>query len=408
MIAPVYPPSQGPAGAAGLRARAFAAGLRGLGYEVTVLCAMPRGMTPERDEGVEVISVPWLDLEGVAQLVGLEPSAVTQPGAWKGPARHKVLRRIVTTLAVPDRFFTWIPSAYRLARRLSRTSSVVLCTGQRSAYIVGRLAHGSRPWIADLNDLWSDNPQRPVGRIRNRIDAAMESWVLKDVERVVTVNELIAEEWQRRLKRPITSINSGFHLSDFADIERYNNEKPIRLVYSGTVYFTFDLAPLYEAVAGGLQEGWLSEASLRLSFIGRLSERVAYESEERGISQFFDVSGPIDHSTLLRKLVEADALILPVFGTDPYATPMKFFEYVGARRPIVALGPTHLLAARLVVDNRLGVALGDAAAVKEFLRAVVRDRSALPVPDQSAREKFTWDRSVERLASVLKDAVTSR
>jgi len=362
---------------------------------------MPRGARPQRDEGVEVIAVPWLDLEGLGQAIGLRPSAVVKSRIRPGPPRYTMFRRVVTKVAVPDRFFTWIPAAVRAARKALRSNSIVLGSGQRSAYVVARLAHGERPLIADLNDLWSSNPQRPVGKVRNRIDELMETWALKDADRLTTVNELIAEEWQRRLDRQVASIHSGFDPGDFPPLSPSRRNGPVRLVYSGTVYFTFDLTPLYEAIRSGLVEGWLRNDSLELSFIGRLSERVVHESKELGISQFFRVCGPIDHDELLKKLVQADALILPVFEADPYALPMKFFEYVGAGRPILALGPANRLASRTVVEHGLGIGLHDTEGVNEFLRSVVGDRSALPVPDPGAREMFTWQRSVDRLAAIV-------
>ena len=113
-------------------------------------------------------------------------------------------------------------------------------------------------------------------------------------------------------------------------------------------------------------------------------------------------SEPIPRADLLRRLVEADALLLPsLYETDRNALPMKLFEYVGAGRPVIVFGAGDHLAARLVADNGLGVVVRDAPALEQCLRDVLTGVEGLPVADAAARARFGRETSLQTLGALV-------
>ena len=404
IIAPLFPALDRPVEAAGMRSAGLAAGLARHGHEVTVVCSMPPGGTPHVQEGVQVVTAPWIDVERLAQSAGLKSGTLVPPRFGNGPPRHTLVRQLARRL-LPDRYATWVPGAVRAARRLARDDSVFLSTGARSAHIAGRLSHDGHVWIADLNDLWAGNPHLPA-LLGERVEPALERWTLGAADWLTTVNDRMRGELERRHAVPVTTILSGFVPSDFEGLAAHReHQPPINIVFSGTVYPTFDLQPLYAALRAGSDEGWLSPSVLQVQFVGRLTERVAIEAERRGIADLVRTSGPVPRQALLARLVRADALLLPLYENDPYALPMRFFEYVGAGRPIIGLGPAGRIAGELITEHRLGTVVSDAAELKDLLHDIVRGNPRLPEPPAGPRSRFTWDRSIDELDAVLHEAV---
>lgn len=407
MVAPLYPATSGPATAAAMRARGLARGLARLGHRVTVVCAFPRGVEPDRSPGVEVLTPGWLDLESLARSAGINSGTLIQRRLGAGPPRHTILRSIASRV-LPDRYATWVPSGIRATRKALTPGAVLFSTGPRSSHIAARVARDKHPWVTDLNDLWALNPHTPRRMFRDRVEQFAERLTVGTATELTTVNDLMAEELQRRFEARVTTIFSGFDPSEFDLTPPVERSGRVRILFAGTVYRSLDLRPFLQAVKDGKDAGWLRAETLEIAFVGRLCERVALEADNLGVSDIVTTSGLIPRKDLLRELVEADALLLPLYETDPYALPMRFFEYVGSGRPIIGYGPPDRIPARLINDHGLGVVVSNRAEVEALLRQIVDNRTTLAIPAPSARVEFTWDRSIEKLHELVTRVAVSR
>ena len=379
----------------------MARALRSRGHAVTVICAGPAGATRD-DDGVRVVAASYLDVEAHARRVGVELRELRTEG---GEGRHRrtgIAREIAVRLCVPDRYVVWVPAAIAAARRTGAHAQVVISGGPVSAHLVARAVVGDRPWLVDCNDLWSRNPDRTNGWLRDAIDEQLEERVLRRATQLTTVSDPMRDELERRHDKPVTVLYSGFDPAEFPAPAPREAGGPRRLLFAGTLYGKQDLTPLLRVLADGSRDGWLRPDRLEVSFVGRLSDRAALEAERFGVGAFVHTSEPIPRADLLRRLVQADALLLPsLYETDRNALPMKLFEYVGAGRPIIVFGAGDHLAARLVADNGLGVVLRDAPALEQCLRNMVAGTDGLPVADAAARARFGRDTSLRELGALV-------
>jgi len=402
MIAAPYSTPDRPATAAGIRARALAQGLQQSGHGVTVVCAGPAHLRPWEDNGVQVVPARYVDVEAVAGRFGVELRELRTGGGEGEHGRTGMAREVAVRLAVPDRFVVWVPAAIAASRRVGANLELVFSTGPVSAHLVARAVVRDRPWLVDCNDLWSLNPDRTNGPLRDAVDAAMEQRVLRRATRLTTVSEPMREELEHRHRKPVTVLYSGFEAAEFPPPGPRAAGDARRLLFAGTLYGKQDLTPLLRALAQGRREGWLSPERLEINFIGRLSDRAALEADRFGVADFVTTSEPIPRDQLLRLMVDADALLLPsLHDTDRNALPMKLFEYIGAKRPIIVFGPGEHLAASLVAEHGLGLVLPDEAGLQRCLRDLLSGENVLRAGNEQERAQFSRDTTLATLASVV-------
>ena len=402
MIAAPYSTPDRPATAAGIRARALAQGLQQSGHGVTVVCAGPAHLRPWEDNGVQVVPARYVDVEAVARRFGVELRELRTGGGEGEHGRTGMAREVAVRLAVPDRFVVWVPAAIAASRRVGANLELVFSTGPVSAHLVARAVVRDRPWLVDCNDLWSLNPDRTNGPLRDAVDAAMEQRVLRRATRLTTVSEPMREELEHRHRKPVTVLYSGFEAAEFPPPGPRAAGDARRLLFAGTLYGKQDLTPLLRALAQGRREGWLSPERLEVNFIGRLSDRAALEADRFGVADFVTTSEPIPRDQLLRLMVDADALLLPsLHDTDRNALPMKLFEYIGAKRPIIVFGPGEHLAASLVAEHGLGLVLPDEAGLQRCLRDLLSGENVLRAGNEQERAQFSRDTTLATLASVV-------
>lgn len=405
MVTALYRSPGGVEGAAGVRAHAMASGLRAAGHAVTVVCARGPGNERRVERGVEVVPTAWFDAETRGRRMGIDLREFATPPESGGPPRTSRLRAIAARLAVPDRYLTWVPSAVAGAGRAGRGRDVVLSTGPVSAHLVARAVRADRPWVADFNDIWALDPGRKSGALHDAVDVILEDITIRGAAHLTTTTDSYGEELRRRHGKPVTVLRSGFDPADFPTPAPPIADGRVELLFVGTLYHDQNIDGLLRALAAGHREGWLSPDKLVVRFIGRLTDRADFAAERHGVAEFVSTSAPIARPELIDRMMSADALLLPVHDLFPTALPMRLIEYIGAGRPILVLANPadreRQLVVQLVASHHLGRIVVDQQELEALLRSLVVDRTALPDPDPAARERFTWNETMQSLVSIV-------
>jgi glycosyltransferase involved in cell wall biosynthesis len=397
-----------------VRVGSTAAHLLELGHDVRVISARDQVVEPtleSRFPAERVVYTPWLDVNRPVSMALGGRARTRQTGyavpAGAGSVVRGLGRMYKTMINFPDGRIGWLPYAARAGAATigEWRPDLIFASGLPwTALIVARgLArrHGI-PWVAELRDLWVDGPLYEYAGTRRRLESRLERAVLGSAAGLVTVSELLAQRLRARFSTPVADVLNGF------DPEAYPPADPpvpgpLRIVYCGMIYEgKRDPTPLFRAIRllGPLAD------QVRVSFYGRYMGGMEALVRREGVGAQVEVHEAVPHRESLRLQQEADALLLLMWdGPDVEGDYTgKFFEYVGAARPILALGPRSNVACRTILERGAGAVLQEPEAIAEQLRTWIAQKQAtgtLPAPPPEAAEGFTRRDQTRRLEAFL-------
>jgi glycosyltransferase involved in cell wall biosynthesis len=335
-------------------------------------------------------------------------------GDWVPPDRVPVWKRYLSSLIwLPDDRQGWILPAARAAIQGIHKGVSVLYTSAppHSVHLVGLLAKWRTGifWVAEFRDPWTDNPGKPAF-VRSRWSDALERWLetrcLRKADVIVTVTDSFANRIRQRLPQErhdrVIVIRNG--IDELAPAPAEPDRGSIDMLYVGNLYHSRDPRPFFRAL-GELNRQKRLPSGARVEFIGDCETfkgvPLAAMLEEYGIGDRVTIRGRIAHDECLRRIAGADLLLL--FAQDqPLQVPNKLYEYLGARRPIVAFVDPGGETARMLgkAGRHFTIESDDPAHICGVLESAFRNAHRLQADDRVLQE-WTTERQLAALHSAL-------
>ncbi len=383
-----------------LRAVKVARALREAGHRVHVVTARLPGEIETRAPAPAGVSIhPVTPMKGAREvfaalkarlaLLGRRHSGNGTSGVslWAPPIRVAAWKRFLFSLMwLPDDRQGFILPALRMIRSLGREPIDVVYTTcpPYSPHLVGLLVKwrmGIR-WVAEFRDPWAANTQKPWwvrSRVADAVDAWLERVCLRNADHVVSVSEgihrgLCARLEPERRGRCVVVRNGIERLVKPDGGERVPG--PFRIAYVGTLYYSRDPRPLLRSLAAVVRNHEYGPADIRLDLVGlcRSFGTVSVESEARdlGLGDIAHFRDWVPPTTVRTILDQADLLLLLAQG-QPDQVPNKLYEYLGARRPILAFADAQGETARMLrqVGGHFVVGNHDETAAEQAIEAVL-------------------------------------
>lgn len=401
MIAFDYPPRR----SSGVqRTLKFSEYLPRFGWEPIVLTARPAAY-PERDAD-----------DGRA----IPPGLVVRRTWALDAARHLAWRgRYWQWTANPDRWPTWrwsaVPAGLALIRRYRPAviwSTYPIATAHRIALQLQR--RSGLPWVADFRD---PMPHRygAGGPCENRL-RRIEAAVLQHSSRVVLTTpgaaQVYAQAFPERAADAWAIIENGFDEDSFAGLPATPavapvSERPVRLLHSGALYAPGrDPTAFFDALAQLTAAGDIDASALQVTLRASGAERrYAPLLRARGLEEMVRLAPAVPYAEALAEMLQADGLLVFQGRVFNHQIPAKLYEYVRARKPVLALADAGGDTAALI--ERLGVGrvapMTDPAAIGAGLRAFVQGIRAGVAPRADAEQiaQCSRLRRTEELARLL-------
>ena len=289
------------------------------------------------------------------------------PLGWLKRQLRGAARRAAGLALQPDAQILWVPNALRAAARLLRKTphDAILATAPPySNLLLGCLLKRrfGLPLIVDYRDEWDlssrylENSQRDW--FSQFVQGRMQRWVLQQADVIVATTRNSARRLEDRARQAggrarAHCIYNGYDPADFAgaaDFAEPAHEPAIessrsgrfRLVYTGTLWNLTSVEPLVQAVELLERHDPQMLDRLELVFVGRKTpEQQVLLDRLRATRASIVCEDYCDHSRALTLMCEADALLVllsAVEGAERVVT-AKLFEYLAARKPLLAVVP---------------------------------------------------------------------
>jgi glycosyltransferase involved in cell wall biosynthesis len=410
MVAFHYPPASYSSGLQ--RTLKFSQYLGEFGWRPIVLTAHPRAHRATREdqlrdipEGVVVKKAFALDASRHLKFFGRYPrfSALPDPWAswWLGAV---VAGRMLLREFRPDLIWSTYPiaTAHLIADSLRKVSGL--------------------PWVADFRDPMVEGHYPPDERQREAYES-IEGRTMTRSSRAVFTTEGARKLYSSRypdVAGSLAVIPNGFDEESFVDAERMESlrerapDRPLVLVHSGALYPSErDPRSFYAAIATLAREGSISPRTLRVvlrapGFVDHHRKVI----DSFGIGEIVSLGRGLPYRAALREMLDADGLLLFQASNCNHQVPAKLYEYLRAKRPILALtDPAGDTAEALRKGGfRSIVPLDDerriARALLEFMVDIRLGRA--PVGDDKEIHSHSRRCRTEVLAKLFEEVITPR
>ncbi|MEW5942680.1 MAG: glycosyltransferase [Pseudomonadota bacterium] len=239
-------------------------------------------------------------------------------------------------------------SALRVGARLSRENGI--------------------PWVAEFRDLWSDNHAYAHPAWRRAIERHWEERLLRTAAALVTVSPPLARTLER-FGKPVWEVRNGFDPDDLRDLPPplVTDTDTLQIAYTGNVYPGHHDVDLF---CEGLARLRAMGNRVRVQVAGRNIVPLLQAARTHGVEDWFDVRFTVARSEALSMQRAADVLLMFLWqGGEGGIYTTKLFEYAGAGRPILAVGPSGSDVAHWIGSACVGACASTAADVAALLAA---------------------------------------
>jgi hypothetical protein len=439
IISYLFPPA---GGIAVQRALSLAKYLPASGFEVHVLRA-GNAAAPVTDPGLRrqvpyEVSVHsaftpeinfWLRHAVWTWLSGCRKgSATTQASPHSSPLASSrglkgLVKKLIRKILCPEPEVLWFPFAIREAIRIVQRHAidvVMVTVPPFSVFLVGNALKRRFPhltYVADFRDEWisfylKDFEFQSSGGTRRRA-LQIERDTVESADLVVAVTKSSLREIQNRYPgqpdEKFRCISNGFDPEAFKDYRtRQNREKRLIVTHVGTVYKTASPRYYLDALDELPEE---IRSGIETRFVGRIDE--AERQQFEGRKSIVKMLGFMPQAEALRAMEETDCLLLTM--TNEISVPGKLYEYLAARKPIIALSPEGGEVYELISGIRAGWCVDhrERAAIQSLMRRIYLQKVTLTcvesrIPDPEVVRQYERPQLIAAYANSIASVLGRR
>lgn len=378
----------------------------------------------EPDSQFRVIQTPYNDVVALwKRCMGLntKESLNEQFGVSKAKNRPSIIDRLVYPLneiiTYPDAQRGWYKHAIQAGDQILqevKIDAILSSSKPETCHLIARdLAEKYQiPWVADLRDLWTQNPYSNHCALRRFAEKRLELRTLGKASALVTVSKPLADDLScLHTHKPVYVITNGFDPEE-ACFDPPELTDKFTITYTGALYGgKRDPAMLFDALKNLLSDGVIDPDRVEVRFFGSKDPWLFDEIRNANLDGIVKISGFVPREQALQRQRESQLLLLLLWNNpeEKGVYTGKVFEYLAARRPIIALGgPEESVVKDLLNETRAGhytSSLEDLeAALSRYYSEYVRT-GAVPRTEESAIFKYSHLEMAKKFAAVLDKVV---
>lgn len=342
---------------------------------------------------------------------------------------RKRLHNICSKAFFPDEKIGWIPFAYIKALKIIKNHDVkaVITSGMpHSTHLTGVLLKNKIDikWLADFRDPWTDCEYISCNfrsTWRERLEKYLERKVVVACDNVILTTDSTRDLFMTKYQ----SISDKFHtITNSIDYEQFEKNQPIKyekisLVYCGNFFGKRSPKYFLRGLALFLKTHPEAKSKVEVHFAGSFGVDESSGKwnrefiSEYALSDIVTAHGKLPHSKCLSMLSGADLLLLisaPII-TDGLYIPGKIFEYLAAKKPILAMVKGQGAISKLIKETDSGwvAEVDNSEDIAKALSLYWEDitNNATNNFSFSGLKNYTIESTTERLSALIKNTINA-
>ncbi len=329
---------------------------------------------------------------------------------------HQLLVRINKIIKeifyIPDIYIKWAPTAIKFAKEAIiryRVSAIISESSPNTTHIIAhRLKQSFNiPWIADFRDLWTQNHYYPYSKLRHYFEKKLEYRTLKIADALITVSGPLSMKLSENFPdKKIFTITNGFDEDELAP-SNFPLTNKFTITYTGNLYKgKRDPTILFAALSSLIKDGKINESDIEIRFYTSNEPFLFDLIKKYGLSNIVKFYGIVPRDEAIKAQRESQLLLLLTWN-DPSEQGVytgKIFEYLAARRPIIALGGKGV-AVSLLSESNAGTYAGAISEMQKILLnfyKIYKERGYIPYDGKyEIIKNYTHNVMAKKFADVL-------
>lgn len=270
---------------------------------------------------------------------------------------------------IPDARKFWIkPSVKFLIEFLAKNHvDIIVSSGPpHSMHLIALEIKKKFPqikWMADFRDPWTNidfYKDLMLSTWADQKHHRLEKSVLKECDAVVSIGKTMNQEFcmlsgENNLKK-FHVISNGYDEDDMIKENHVEKDEKFSIAHIGTLVKTRNPEGLWQALNELIAEDASFKQSLEIKLVGKLDFFIDERIMANNLSTFVRKINYLPHNEVLKEQQKSRVNLLLVNNT-PNAKGIltgKFFEYLAAGSPILAIGPKDGDLAEIIKETNAG------------------------------------------------------
>ena len=202
-------------------------------------------------------------------------------------------------------------------------------------------------------------------------------------------------------------IYNGFEERSDKNLDQTPNSGRINMVYAGNFYGRRQLSVIAPVLAEMVRDGEISAAGFRLHLYSSLRAQDHGLIRDLRLEDLVEVHGLVPYQEIQEVMRQSDILFLLSGDDVSYAVPFKFFDYLRANRPMLAVAPKGSMVERLMSEVDCGeyAVFSDEAEIRRALSKLIASRNSYSF---EGADRFHWSSAARRYYHLIQDVTINR
>jgi hypothetical protein len=215
-------------------------------------------------------------------------------------------------------------------------------------------------WIADFRDFnYLENWEEKKG-IKPFLHKKLEYNIIKEATNLTFVTNTMLQAYQRHYKsfaHKMLSVYNGFEMEEVNNDASSSVNDQLVFFYAGTFYNGLrSPLPLLQLVDKALEENIIDSSKIKIQIAGNIDEQTKLQMSKYNSYTCIDFLGNLPRTQVLDYMNKSTFLWLIVANIKSHyqTIPIKFYEYMATKRPIINFAPNDAEVSYIIKENQMG------------------------------------------------------